>query len=183
MTLGASEDILAQIERFEQRGKQSIEKLEALQGEIDRLLDIPAAVAVAVKLGVDGRVVELSIDDKEARKLSIDQLEHDINLAFVEATRNRPQLDPERLRAEAASQGLNLSELMASVFANANRGLGYEPSPIWNESRTVSVTVQGSTVLRVACSGEWMRRSSVGVIAAEITRSVNDAIDARGDEG
>lgn len=177
-TNNASGDILAQLKRFEIRAEQSIAKLEAMQGEIDELLDIPDPMAVTVRLDAEGRVIELAIDDEQAQRQSVETLEHDINLAFVAANKDRPQRDPEQVRAQASSQGMNLTELVESVFASESQGFGATPSPIWNESRTVGVTLQGSTALRITCDHAWMRRSSTSVLAAGVADAVNDAIDA-----
>ena len=183
MTNGGSEDILARLKEFESSAQQRIEKLEAMQGEIDELLNIPDAVAVSIRLDAEGRVLEFSIDKEQAQSLSVDTLEHDINLAFVEANRSRPQRDPEHQRAQATSQGIDLTEALESVFARESQGLGAVPSPVRNDSRTVSVTLQGSAVLRVTCDHAWLQRSSTDTVAAEIMKTVNDAIRSLDEDG
>lgn len=177
MNSGQSEDILAQFQRFELSARQRVARLETLQSQIDDLLTIPDPVAVTARLEPDGRISHLSIDAEEARSLSVEQLERDINVALAAAARRRPQADPEQVRAQAEYQGLNLTELIETVFSSERHVFSGPPSPRWNESRSVAVTLQGSVVVQIACDHTWMRSSSTDTIAAAIVSAVDQAID------
>lgn len=172
---GPAPDLLAGLEAFSLRAQASLTRLRDIQSQIDALVPPDLPRSVHAEMDSDGLLTELTIQ----ADMPAAELEHELGLAISDAARRRPAPDlaqtQSRYRAAGAG-GLDLTQILEQVLGGQDPSA--EPAPHRNGRNTVEVLAQAGMVRRVRCDHAWLTTTSRAAAAAEVLRTVNEAVTA-----